>query len=166
MNSTLYTLNVRHAAVGLAALLVLYAWTTRADTVLETETAELGEKGEWLVSNSIQYEKGPEDKAAFTLFQLEYGITSRSEILIEPFFHEWVWPKGESKTSGFGNLEITPSYIAILETEQVPAVAVAFKLKVLPPPTPPSAPANTIIIPTLSSGSTLEGLDPECQFRL
>ena len=71
MNSTLYTLNVRHAAVGLAALLVLYAWTTRADTVLETETAELGEKGEWLVSNSIQYEKGPEGKAAFTLFQFE-----------------------------------------------------------------------------------------------
>ena len=50
--------------------------------------------------------------------------------MIEPFFHEWVWPKGESKTSGFGDLEITPSYIAILETEQVPAVAVAFKLKV------------------------------------
>jgi hypothetical protein len=115
----------------LATLLGTCPWDrVQADTVLETETAELGEKGEWLISNSIQYEKGPDGKAAFTLFQFEYGVTSRSEILIEPFFHEWVWPKGENKTSGLGDLEITPSYIALLETDNLPAIATAFKLKV------------------------------------
>ena len=34
------------------------AFPLRADTVLETETAELGKKGDWLVSNSVQFEIG------------------------------------------------------------------------------------------------------------
>ena len=101
-----------------------------ADTVLETETAELGVQGEFLISNSLQLEKGPDGKTAFTLFQFEYAITDRAEILIEPFFHEWDWPKDGAKFQGGGDLEITPSYMAVLEGDVRPAIVTALKIKV------------------------------------
>jgi Putative MetA-pathway of phenol degradation len=101
-----------------------------ADTVLETETAELGVQHEWLMSNSIQFEKAPDGRTRFTLFQYEYALTDRAEILIEPFFQEWDSPKGSQKFNGPGDLEITPSYMVSLEGDHAPAVVLAFKIKV------------------------------------
>jgi Putative MetA-pathway of phenol degradation len=101
-----------------------------ADTVLETETAELGRQGEWLISNSMQFERGPEGRGRFTLFQYEYALSDRGEILIEPFFQEWVSPKDGENFQGAGDLEITPSYMISLETERAPAIVLALKVKV------------------------------------
>lgn len=112
------------AAFGLSS-------TLRADLALETETAELGKKGEWLVSTALQFERERDGSTAlFTLNQYEVGLTDRAEILIEPFFLEWGHPKGEKSYHGMGDLEITPSYMVILETEKTPAVVLALKVKV------------------------------------
>jgi Putative MetA-pathway of phenol degradation len=125
-------MTVRHwpTMITLACAALFSATVARADTVLETETAELGHQGEWLVSNSVQFEKSPEGRARFTLFQYEYALSDRAEILIEPFFQEWISPKGGEKIHGAGDLEITPSYMVSLETDSAPAVVLAFKLKV------------------------------------
>jgi len=103
-----------------------------ADTVLETETAELGKKGEITISNSIQFEHTPDGRTAFSLTQFEYAITDRAEILIEPFFQQWEHPKDGKSFHGMGDLEITPSYMIQLDDEKswVPAIVLAFKLKV------------------------------------
>ena len=117
----------------LAALFLGMALTIplHADTVLETETAELGKKGEGLFSASVQFEKDKDgNRTAFTLNQIEYALTDRAEILIEPFFQEWQKPKGGKWSSGMGDLEITPSYMIVLEKPYVPAIVLAFKLKV------------------------------------
>lgn len=116
----------------LVLLAVTAAWVApaRADTVLETETAELGHKGEWLISNSVQFEKAPDGRGAFTLFQYEYALSDRGEILIEPFFQEWNYPKDGDSFHGAGDLEITPSYMIRLESEHAPAVVLALKIKV------------------------------------
>lgn len=116
------------AAFCLSAALIT---PLRADTVLETETAELGKRGEGLFSFSVQCERDKDGSTAqFTLTQIEYAITDRAEILIEPFFQEWDQPKGGKRFHGMGDLEITPSYMIILEKPYVPAVVLAFKLKV------------------------------------
>jgi hypothetical protein len=47
--------------------------------------------------------------AWLTVNQYEIGVTDRAELLIEPFFYEWIHPKGGAPTSGVGDLEITPS---------------------------------------------------------
>ncbi len=118
-------------AAALCAV-ALVAPALRADTVLETETAELGKKGEGLISNSMQFEHTPDGRTTFSLFQFEYAITDRSEILIEPFFQEWDKPKVGKSFHGAGDLEITPSYMIVLDNEQTwqPAVVLAFKIKV------------------------------------
>jgi len=102
-----------------------------ADLVLETETAELGKQGDMLFSMAMQAEWEKDgSRALFTLNQYEYAITDRAEILVEPFFYEWDSPKGGPSYSGVGDLEITPSYMVGLEELYMPAIVLAFKLKV------------------------------------
>ncbi len=108
-----------------------FAMPLHADTVLETETAELGKKWDMLISMSTQFEKDKDgNRTAFTLTQYEVGLTDRAEILIEPFFVEWDNPKTGKSFHGMGDLEITPSYMIVLEKPYVPAIVLAFKLKV------------------------------------
>ena len=104
-----------------------------ADLVLETETAELGVKGDALISAALQVERSKDGGLAyFTVNQYEYAITDRSEILIEPFFYEWDKPKHGPAYSGVGDLEITPSYMMMIDDPHswLPAALAAFKLKV------------------------------------
>lgn len=104
-----------------------------ADLVLETETAELGKKGDSLISAALQVEREKDGGLAyFTVNQYEYALADRAEILIEPFFYEWDRPKDGPSYSGVGDLEITPSYMMVLDDPHswIPAVVAAFKLKV------------------------------------
>ncbi len=115
----------------LFCLLAFAAFPARADLVLETETAELGKKGTLGLSVGVQVEREKDGtKTVFTLNQFEYALTDRAEILIEPFFHEWVNPADGKSFEGMGDLEITPSYMVVLEKGYLPAVVLAFKLKV------------------------------------
>ena len=65
-----------------------------------------------------------------TVNQYEIGVTDRAELLLEPFFYEWDHPKGGKNFSGVGDLEITPSYMVLLERPMLPAVVLALKIKV------------------------------------
>lgn len=120
----------KHMLCNAVACGLLVALSAHADTVLETETAELGAQGQWLVSNSFQLERAPDERHNFTLFQYEYALTDRAEILLEPFFQEWIYPKNGESFHGAGDLEITPSYLVLTETDDRPAVALALKVKV------------------------------------
>jgi len=131
--TSLTSMKFQRQALFTAGLTLLSSSLLHADLVLETETAELGKKGEGLFSAALQFERMKDGGTAyFTLNQLEYGITDRAEILIEPFFYEWDKPKDGSSYSGVGDLEITPSYMMVLDDPHswVPAAVAAFKLKV------------------------------------
>ena len=109
------------------------AATAHADLVLETETAELGKKGDMLISTGVQFEREKDgSRTTFTLNQYEVGLTDRAELLIEPFFVEWDNPKDGRSFHGMGDLEITPSYMVVVDNEKnwTPAIVLAFKLKV------------------------------------
>jgi len=119
---------------GAAALCFLLACnlgrTALADTAIETETAQLGSKGESNFSQAYEWEFAQDGRGEGTVTQYEYAITDRSEILIEPFFYIRNSPDGERSVSGLGDLEITPSYMVVKENGWVPAVVAAFKVKV------------------------------------
>src|SRR5262245_24809687 len=101
-----------------------------ANTAIETETAQIGEKGEIGTSNSVELEHAVDGFNVGTLTQFEYGVSDRSEILIEPFFYEAEHPTVGQSIHGSGDLEVTPSYEFITEKGSRPAVLAAFKLKV------------------------------------
>jgi hypothetical protein len=101
-----------------------------ADTAIETETAQIGKKGQIGFSQAYEYATSKDGTSGGTLTQFEYGLSDRAEILVEPFFYTWDHPKGESTVDGPGDLEITPSYMVVREDNWVPAILTAFKLKV------------------------------------
>ena len=110
---------VRSAVVALVTAAALWS-PAHANTAIETETAQIGSLHDFAFSQSLQLEEATDGDAMGTLTQFEYGITDRSEILIEPFFQEWQFPDGEASAHGLGDLEITPSYEVILEHRWVP----------------------------------------------
>ncbi len=114
-------------------VLALCALTTPAvfaNTAIETETAQIGAKGDIGFSQSVEYAKARDGKSGGTLTQFEYGITDRTEILIEPFFYQFDSPDDGEKVHGVGDLEITPSYKFLLEDGLIPDILIAAKIKV------------------------------------
>ena len=114
----------------LSIVLFMTATPLLANTAIETETAQIGKKGDIGISQSIEFEKASDGKAFGTLTQFEYGISDRAEILIEPFFHLWDIPNEGPSENGTGDLEITPSYMVVMEKGLVPALLLAMKVKV------------------------------------
>lgn len=114
----------------MALMSCVIAMPAKADTAIETETAQLGKKGEIGISQAYEYAKADDGTSGGTLTQFEYAISDRAEILVEPFFYTWDHPDGEDKVSGLGDLEITPSYEFVTEDNWRPAIVAAFKLKV------------------------------------
>ena len=114
----------------LLLLLVVSSGEALANTAIETETAQIGAKGDIGISNAVEYADAKDGTSGGTLSQFEYGLSDRSEILIEPFFYIWDHPDDEDKVDGTGDLEITPSYMIVLENGWVPAILVATKVKV------------------------------------
>lgn len=120
-----------HHILFVSSIAFLTTSLLHADLVLETETAQLGKQGEGLISAALQVERDTSGGLAYyTVNQFEIGLTDRSELLIEPFFYEWDKPAHGPAFSGVGDLEITPSYMAIMETPLIPAVLFACKFKV------------------------------------
>ncbi len=122
--------NTPNLALHLAGLaLLITTFCAHGDTALETETGDLGKKGESNFSQSIQFDKYPGGRTSFLLTQYEYAMTDNSEILIEPFFYQWTH-NGSTRYEGIADLEITPSYKFIQETDLCPGILAAFKVKV------------------------------------
>lgn len=122
---------VANTAGALLALMTLsLATQAHADLVLETETAQMGKKGEGNVSNAFQVERDRDGVTYLTESQYEVGLSDRSELLIEPFFYERQNPKVGPSVQGVGDLEITYSWIALPETASRPAIILAQKIKV------------------------------------
>ena len=120
----------QRTATIVALMLNVHPAAVYADTAIETETAQIGKKGDIGISQSYEYGHAKDGTSGGTLTQFEYGVSDNAEILIEPFFYTWDHPKDESKVDGLGGLEITPSYKFIHEDGWVPDVLAAFKLKV------------------------------------
>jgi Putative MetA-pathway of phenol degradation len=120
----------RSIRMALHVLSCLVISSAHADTAIETETAQIGKKGESNFSQAFEFENATDGSGQGTLTQYEYGLSDRAEILIEPFFYVRSAPDDGPAASGAGDLEITPSYMVVVEKAAVPAVLLAFKVKV------------------------------------
>src|SRR5207253_9704067 len=88
-------------------------------------------QGSFALSAGLQLDRERDgSRTWFTLNQFEYAVTDHIELLIEPFFYQWTKPKEDAAYEGVGDLEITPSWKVVDEDEAVPALVLAFKLKV------------------------------------
>ncbi len=101
----------------------------RADLSLETETARVLAPGKFEISMAGEYQHS-RDGGEFALpLAFEIGVLPRVELLIEPVPYVGIYPKGEKKIHGVGDIEATLTFLAVEERTFLPAIALAVEWK-------------------------------------
>ena len=96
----------------------LAPFCAHADIALETETGDPGKEGEDNFSQGIQFDKYHGGRTIFLLTQFEYAMTDESEILVEPFFCQWMRNSG-SRYQGIGISKSLQDFAIVLKTPPV-----------------------------------------------
>jgi hypothetical protein len=111
------------------AALFLLATSALASQPLETETARTLPAGVFKIELTGEYQHSKDgSERAFPLL-LEYGITDRTELTVEPVFGTSIKPRNGPSASGFGDLEITLTHLFLPERGSMPAFALAGEVK-------------------------------------
>jgi hypothetical protein len=96
---------------------------------LETETARLPARGHGNLQFVFEYQSSPDGKESAVPLAAEYGITDRLEIAVEPVVYTSIRPRAGPRAHGFGDTEVTLTYLLSRETDGLPAFAVAGEVK-------------------------------------
>ena len=110
-------------------LLMLSTGAAVAAQPLETETARLPAQGHGSAQLVFEYQTSSQGQEFAIPLVLEYGITDRLEITVEPVAFVSIQPKGAASASGFGDTEAALTYRVFDETPSWPAVAIAGEIK-------------------------------------
>jgi hypothetical protein len=111
-----------------AVALMLGASLAQAQ-ILETETARPLGKGGFEFGSNFEYQFSSEGHEAALPFAVEYGITNRLELLVEPVAYTAIRPNTGPRATGVGDLEATVTYLLRQETSRTPAFAFAGEVK-------------------------------------
>ena len=96
--------------------------------MLETETARLRLKGAMQAGSNFEYQSSAEGSESAVPLVLEYGVTDRLEVTLEPVFGTRIRPNTGPQASGAGDLELTTTFLAHREGTW-PAIAFAGEVK-------------------------------------
>ena len=97
---------------------------------LETETARLLVRKAVKFGANFEYQRSADGRERALPMFFEYGVTSTTELVIEPVFYTSIRPKVGSGATGAGDLEITLVQQLFGETASRPAFAIAGEVKV------------------------------------
>jgi outer membrane putative beta-barrel porin/alpha-amylase len=114
----------------LALSLCMNSSSALAGQPLETETARL------LKPHAFEFEAGFERQSsnlgseAAVPFALEYGISGRFELLVEPVAYNAIHDRGTPSQRGIGDIEVTLTSLLLAERGRWPAFAIAAEAKI------------------------------------
>lgn len=115
-------------AIVVTAVVVLSASTSAAQ-MLETETARLMPARWWKVGNAFEFQASSEGTEAAMPIAIEYGLTNRLELLVEPVPYTAIRPNTGRHAVGAGDIEATLTTLVHHETPSTPAFALAAEIK-------------------------------------
>lgn len=103
--------------------------TAFAGQPLETETARLPKQGHGNAQAIYEYQWSGAGRESAVPLAFEYGILNRLEIAVEPVIYTSVRPKIGPSAAGFGDSEVTLTYLLADESRRYPAFAIAGEIK-------------------------------------
>src|SRR5258708_6917929 len=106
---------------ALAALFV--ATSALASQPLETETAHVLPRGAFKVEAVAEVQTSADGRERAFPLLVEYGLTDRTELTIEPVFGTRIQPRGVAAVGGAGDLEVTLTHLLLPEQHGAPALA-------------------------------------------
>jgi len=96
---------------------------------LETETARLLPAGWWKIGNAFEFQTSTDGTEAAIPFAIEYGLSNRVELLVEPVPYTAIRPKVGRHAFGVGDVEATVTGLLRPESRSAPAFAIAAEVK-------------------------------------
>ncbi len=124
----MFSFRISTLFISVALLFVPYAYA-RAAQPLETETARTLPAGRSEVGLTFERQISSEGTETAAPIAVEYGLSDRVELLLEPVFFTYIRPKTGSSARGAGDLEATLTGRLNDERSFLPALAVAAELK-------------------------------------
>jgi hypothetical protein len=115
--------------IALLALLSLSTMPALEAQVLETETARLLPAGGLTFGDNFEYQHSGDGSETALPMAIEYGISNRLELLVEPVLFTSIRPKAGSHANGVGDVEVTLTYLMRRETPRTPGFAFAGEVK-------------------------------------
>jgi hypothetical protein len=112
-----------------ALLCVAFSSTLIASQPLETETARLLPAGMFKLEAVFETQTSKEGRERAWPLVVEYGLTDRTEITIEPVFATAIRHRNSPSASGPGDLEVTVTHLFQRESRTTPALAGAGEVK-------------------------------------
>jgi len=98
--------------------------------MLETETARLLRRGQAKFDFSYEFQRSGEGTETATPIGIEYGVTNRLELLVEPVPYTAIRPKVGRHATGAGDMEATLTWLEHAERGNLPALAFAGEAKI------------------------------------
>ena len=114
---------------ALLAVFISQAGAASAQT-LETETARLLPAHGWEIGQAFEFQTSSDGTETALPFAVEYGLSNRFELLVEPVPYTAIRPKIGRHAAGVGDIEATLTTLLRHETRSTPAFAVAAEVKV------------------------------------
>lgn len=110
--------------------IILCAPQTYAGQPLETESARILPAGTFEFEAGLERQTSKLGTETAIPIALEYGISSRFGLLIEPVLFTAIHDNGSPTQSGLGDLEATLTALLLEEREHFPALAFAAEIKI------------------------------------
>jgi hypothetical protein len=112
----------------LALFLCLFIGRLHAQ-VLETEDSWPLLRGQVELGGGLEYQTSKEGRESALPLSVEYGLSKRFTLLVEPVAFTTIHPKGARPITGFGDLEMTLFYQLVKETKSMPSISLSAEVK-------------------------------------
>ena len=98
--------------------------------VLETEESKPLLPRQFEIGTGLEFQTAKEGRETALPFAIEYGITKKFTLLIEPVAFTNIHPKVGRRTTGIGDLELTLFYQLVSEKKYLPSISVSGEIKI------------------------------------
>lgn len=114
---------------GIAAVALFLSAGFLAAQTLETETAHLLPDRAWTTGAAFEVQSSRDGRERALPLLIEYGLTDRIELVLEPIPYSAILPKTGRTATGRGDTEVTANFLVRRESSSWPAFAIAGEVK-------------------------------------
>lgn len=98
--------------------------------VLETEESKPLLPRQFEIGTGFEFQTSKEGNESALPLEIEYGLTKKFTLLIEPVGFTSIRPKMGSSVKGIGDLEITLFYQIVAEKKYLPSISISGEIKI------------------------------------
>ena len=120
----------RFVTLACSCIALWWGSAAYAGQPLETETARLPARGHGNLQLVFEYQSSSAGKESAFPLAFEFGITDRLELAVEPVIYTSIRPRVGARARGFGDTEVTLTYLLSRENTGMPALAIAAEVKI------------------------------------